>query len=439
MSKKVLIITYYWPPSGGSAVIRWLKFAKFLPQFDWQPVIYTPLNPEAPFEDPELEKDVPFEAEIIKTKIWEPYNWYKIFTGKKKKDKIQVGFLSEKKKPGFLSKLGIYIRGNYFIPDARVFWVEPSVKKLTKYLKDNPVDAIVTTGPPHSLHLIALKLKQKLNIPWLADFRDPWTNIDFYKDLMLTHSSDKKHRKLEKEVVGKADAIVSIARNMTEEFRAVGGKNLYTITNGFDPDDKPDNQFKKENGFVILHTGTIAKSRNPEVFWKSVSELITENKELASVIKIKLIGKLDASVYEFIEKYQLNAYCEIIDFLPHDEIMKEQSKAAVLLLLINDTPNAKGILTGKFFEYMCSERPVLAIGPADGEVAEILTETGAGKLCTYDDINGIKSVISTYYDQFSNDKLIVDSSGIDKYSRKSLTKDIVDVLEKILKSNAEVR
>ncbi|MEA3317025.1 MAG: glycosyl transferase family 1, partial [Bacteroidota bacterium] len=185
-NKKVLIITYYWPPSGGAGVQRWLKFAKFLPKYGWNPIIYTPENGEIPVTDKSLHKDISKETKVIKRKIWEPYTWYKKFIGQKNNQKINVGFLSENQKPKFTEKISVWIRGNFFIPDARKFWIKPSVKFLKTYLKNNNVDAIISTGPPHSMHLIAMQLQKKLNLPWIADFRDPWTNIDFYEDLLLT-------------------------------------------------------------------------------------------------------------------------------------------------------------------------------------------------------------------------------------------------------------
>ncbi|MBE9481851.1 MAG: glycosyl transferase family 1, partial [Bacteroidetes bacterium] len=174
--KKVLIITYYWPPSGGAGVQRWLKFVKYLREFGWEPIVYTPENPEAPDIDNSLEKDIPDNLTVIKRKIWEPYTAYKKFIGQEKEQKINAGFLSENKKPKLSENISVWIRGNFFIPDARKFWIKPSVKFLTNYLKNNPVDAMISSGPPHSMHMIALGLKQRLGIPWLADFRDPWTN-----------------------------------------------------------------------------------------------------------------------------------------------------------------------------------------------------------------------------------------------------------------------
>ncbi|HPD95904.1 MAG TPA: glycosyl transferase family 1, partial [Tenuifilaceae bacterium] len=173
-TKRVLIITYYWPPSGGAPVQRWLKFAKYLERFGWQPVIYTPENPESFYDDESLMRDVPKDIEIVKSHIWEPYDIYRMLTGKKG-EKIAVGFTSADKKKGVSHNLLMWLRGNLLIPDPRIFWVNPSVRFLKKYLKENPVDVVVTTGPPHSLHLIGLKLKRKLKVKWLADFRDPWT------------------------------------------------------------------------------------------------------------------------------------------------------------------------------------------------------------------------------------------------------------------------
>ena len=217
--KKVLIITYYWPPSGGAGVQRWLKFVKYLREFGWEPIVYTPENPEAPAVDESLLKDIPKNLTAIKRPIWEPYNLYKNFIGQKKDERINAGFLTEKKKPGLAEKISVWVRGNWFIPDARKLWITPSIKFLSDYLKRNPVDAIVSTGPPHSMHLIALGLKKKLNLPWLADFRDPWTNIDFYDKLMLTKASDVKHKKMELDVLKNANIITAIGWSMADDLK----------------------------------------------------------------------------------------------------------------------------------------------------------------------------------------------------------------------------
>jgi hypothetical protein len=219
--KRLLIITYYWPPSGGAGVQRWLKFVKYLRNFGWEPVIYTPSNGEIPVEDLTLFKDIPPGIEVLTLPIWEPYDLYKKFIGQKKGEKINTGFLTERKKPRLTEKIAVWLRGNFFIPDARKFWVKPSIKYLTEYLVNQPVDAMVSTGPPHSMHLIAMGLHQKFKTPWLADFRDPWTNIDFYADLMLTKSADALHHRLELAVLHSATKVVSIGRTMSDELSAL--------------------------------------------------------------------------------------------------------------------------------------------------------------------------------------------------------------------------
>ena len=436
--KKVLIITYYWPPTGGSGVQRWLKFAKYLPSLGWQPVIYTPENPEAPVIDNSLIKDIPIEAIILKQPIWEPYSLYKFLSGKKKDEKISTGFLSENKKAGIIQKLSIWIRGNLLIPDPRKFWIKPSVSFLTEYLKNNPVSAIITTGPPHSMHMIGLQLKRKTNIHWVADFRDPWTNIDFYKELKLSRYADKLHHKMEMEVLINADILLTIGNTMKEEFKEMLLKNnnaknsdkIKALTNGYDEDDIK-NVTGLDKKFSIAHIGTLTPSRNPEVLWKGLSELIKENPDFSADLEIKLVGKADINILQSMKDAGLENYIRKTEYLDHDKVIELQQQSQVLLLLINNTPNSKGILTGKFFEYMAAKRPILCIGPADGDAAAILNETQTGKISEYKDVATLKKNILEFYHLYQQQKLSINSTGIEKYSRKNLTKELVEILSTV--------
>ena len=429
--KKVLIITYYWPPSGGAGVQRWLKFVKYLREFDWEPIVYTPENPEAPVIDNSLEKDIPDNLTVIKRKIWEPYTAYKKFIGQKKEQKINAGFLSENKKPGLSENISVWIRGNFFIPDARKFWIKPSIKFLTNYLKNNPVDAMISTGPPHSMHMIALGLKQRLGIPWLADFRDPWTNIDFYEDLKLTGCADKKHHKLEKEVLKNADSVVLISKGMADDFNKIYQRNYEVITNGYDSDDITNgSKIEPDKKFSISYIGTMVKTRNPISFWEAIKQLTDTNKEFANDLEIKLIGKLDYSVRQSIEEFQLQKYITKINYLPHNEVIKLQKQTQVLLLLINNTPNAKMILTGKFFEYMAAHRPILCIGPPDGDAAKIIRDTNSGVVCGFSDSEKMKANILKFYNSFKKGQLKSKSINIEKFSRKNQTSDLAKILNK---------
>ena len=434
--KKVLILTYYWPPSGGAGVQRWLKFTKYLKKYGWEPIIYTAENGEIPVVDMSLLKDVPEELTILKTPIWEPYQLYKRFIGRKKDDKINASFLSENKKAGLSEKISIWIRGNFFIPDARKFWIKPSINYLENYIIKNNIEYIISSGPPHSMHLIALGLKNKFtSLKWVADFRDPWTNIDFYDKLMLTKRSNNKHHCQELKVLTTADIILSIGKGMSDEFLNIyqksGGKNINkfkVISNGFDADDIKTSDIIKDKKFSIAHIGTLVKDRNPIVLWKVLKKLTDTRDDFRSQLEIKLVGKVDIFVKEQLENYGLINFVKKIDYLPHSEVIIEQQKSKVLLLLINNTKNAKDILTGKFFEYMASGSPILAIGPIDGELADIIKQTQTGLISNFEDeITLEKNILNL----FVNQSIQTNGEEVLKYSREELTKKLCELLNEL--------
>jgi len=427
--KKVLIITYYWIPSGGAGVQRWVKFAKYLRQYGWEPIIYTPENPEYPSIDYSFEKDIPADITVLKTPIWEPYNVYRNLTGKKNQA-INAGFISENKKQGWKDKLSIWIRGNFLIPDPRRFWIKPSVRFLSDYLKENPVDAIITTGPPHSMHLIGMGLKKNFpSLPWVADFRDPWTNIDFYKDLNLTWFADKIHHKLEREVLQNADTVLVVSRGMEEEFAPMKPKKLQVITNGYDESDVQVGTLALDGRFSISHIGTLNAARNPRIVWKVLSEICAENVDFKKDLQIQLVGKVDFSVLEDIQSYGLQEQLLKIDYLSHSEAIAKQNSSQVLMLLINQSGNAKGILTGKFFEYLAAKRPILAVGPTDGDAAVVLNETGAGVIVDFADEQETMTAILNYYNQYKKGTLSVQSESVERFSRSSLTGELAGLLD----------
>jgi len=428
--EKVLIITYYWPPSGGAGVQRWLKFVKYLREFEFEPIVYTVENGEYPEIDSTLEMDIPANLVVIRKKIWEPYHLYKWFIGNKKQ-KISASFMTEKKKPSLLEKISVFIRGNLFIPDARRFWIRPSVRFLSKYIQENKIDKIISSGPPHSLHLIALKLKKKLNIKWVADFRDPWTNIDYYDQLKTTRWADQQHFKLQQKTLDNADAVVVVGKNMKDEFEVLGAKNVQVITNGFDRSDKPETVLSLDDFFSLAHFGTIMKNRNPEGLWRAISSIVSENDRFRDKLRIKLVGRVDHSVMTAIENCGLNQYIEKIEYLPHNKVIEHELQSQVLLLLINNSNNAKGMLTGKFYEYLLAYRPILIVGPTDGDAANILNELHAGITADFDDIEGIKSAILTFFEKYESGTLRNPHSDIQKYSRYELTRKLADVLSKI--------
>ena len=433
--KRVLIITYYWPPSGGSGVQRWLKMSKYLPENGWQPVIYTPEEGEYPILDPSLEKDIAPEAEIIRRPIVEPYTLYKKFLGIKKSETVKAGFIKEDgKKTGWKENLAVWIRGNLFIPDARCWWVKPSVRYLKEYLKNHPVDAIISTGPPHSMHLIAMKLKEELNIPWIADFRDPWTEIDYYDELRLTKWADRKHHRLEREVLTKADKVVTVSPDGARRLGRLGNRNVRVIYNGFDPNDDAMTEITPSNKFSITYLGVLSKAQNPEKLWEAIGELAKENKDFSEDLTINLIGQIDNSVAQSIENQGLNEFVSLSSYIPHNQVPTVHRSSSLLLLLLmpDSEPRAKGLLTGKLFEYIASGRPILCIGPEDGDAARILKETHAGQTVSFGNKERMKETIKDYYQKYMENGLPSNEcKEIEKYSRKASAGKYAQLLNRI--------
>ncbi len=433
MRKKLLIITYYWPPAGGGGVQRWMKFTKYLREFGWEPVIYTVSNGEYPVMDESLLKEIPADVETIKTPIWEPYSFYKRFTGRKKGERVYSGFINENKKESFTQKVSVFIRGNFFIPDARKFWISPSIKYLRKYLKNNPVDAMVSTGPPHTTHLIAMGVKEKINVPWVADFRDPWTNIDFYDQLRLSDWADKKHRRLEKEVLKKADKVVTVSWSWADDFRRIGNRqDIEIITNGYDEADFADESPALTEKFTICHIGSMNKDRNPLAFWTSLKELLTKHPTFKEKLEIVLVGQVDFSILQTIEKNDLSPFLTKIDFMPHSEVVKEIRKMQLLLLPINDTPNVAGVLPGKLYEYLGAKRPVICLGPQSSDSAKIIEETKAGIRVGYDESDRLTAYLENSFQTFLQTGAVsVKNEGILRFSRKNLAKAYSELLNKL--------
>lgn len=430
--KKVLIITYYWPPTGGAGVQRWLKFAKYFRQYHWEPIIYTPSNPDFPINDDTLLKDIPSDLTVLKTAITEPYDIYRKIMGKKKTETVNQGFLSENKENGFLQSIMIWIRGNFFIPDARVFWIKPSIKYLSDYIQKNKIDAIISTGPPHSMHLIALALKEKFNLPWIADFRDPWTQIDFYDQLKLTDFADKKHKKLEYAVLSKANKVVTISKHCGLDLEKLAKRPVDVITNGFDKDDFVfDKPLPILNGFLLHHIGALNKDRNPYTLWKVLGDLCKENSDIKKDLFIQFTGKTDAIAFENLKQHGLESHVKKSEYMPHSDVVKLMAQSPILLLALNNTPNNAGVLSGKLFEYLAAKRPIFGIGLPNGDAAAILKETGAGVMVDFDDYEGTKQQILKLYEHYKNNLLFVSSKVIDNYSREQCAYQYTELLNGI--------
>ena len=427
--KKVLIISYYWPPAGGPGVQRWLKFATYLPQFGIEPIVYIPENPSYPILDHNLINEVPKDIQILKQPIFEPYNLASKLGGKANPKEISSGIIPVEAKQNWKQKLLLWIRGNFFIPDARKKWVKPSVSFLTKVIKEQNIDTVISSGPPHSMHLIGLKLKAKTNINWIADFRDPWTSIGYHKKMRLTKRAADKHIELESAVLQNADRIVVTSKGTEQEFKQKTNQPIHIITNGFEPLKGEVNK-QLDSKFTISHIGSLLSARNPEILWEVLNELILENDQFAANFELKLAGVVSKVVMESITKNGLKGYVNNLGYVSHEKALNLQYQSQVLLLIEIDSEETQMIIPGKLFEYIQSGRPILSLGPINADFATIIKETETGTFFQYHQKQALKNQILSYFEDFQQNKLSVSPKGIKKYTRKNITEQLAQLIKK---------
>ena len=432
MNKKVLVITYYWPPSGGSGVQRWLKFVKYLVRAGWEPFVFTPENPSFTIEDKSLQSDVPESVEVIRFPIWEPYQlFFRVSSLLGKKNLQQTDFISTGKK-SFFQSISSWVRGNFFIPDARVFWVKPSVNYLTDFIQRNNIDKIITTGPPHSIHLIGLRLKKKNpSLKWIADFRDPWSEWDLLDTLSLTSLARKRHQALERQVLMNADRVITIAPYHVDRLQVLSGRDVDLITNGFDVEDFKSIKNIKTSKFAIRHIGVVDELRDPRPIMEVIKELCISNPDFANNTTIEFIGKVNSTFKNYVNSdSNLSRMVKFPDQISHTQVLEGYGCTDLQLLVLAHTAIAHGNLPGKFFEYLASGKPILGIGPVNGDAAEILNQTKAGVIVERTDATGIKTVLLSYYRNWK-EGITVNKSAIDQYSREQLTSKLVKLLENL--------
>ncbi|TDQ16510.1 glycosyltransferase involved in cell wall biosynthesis [Algoriphagus boseongensis] len=424
MQKQVLIITYYWPPSGGSGVQRWLKFAKYLPEAGWEPVIFTPENPDFDLKDESLQKEIPTSLEVIKFPIWEPYQ---LFSRVKRKSKTHPGRLLEQKEKGFLEKAAIWMRANFLVPDPRVFWVKPSVKFLLDLVQNGQYQAVITTGPPHSMHLIGRELKRKTGLTWIADFRDPWSQWEFLDKLPMAARIRKRHLQLEESVLKEADEVITISPTFQLDLEKLSHRKIQLLTNGFDPADIPSDfspKAKVKEKLHLVYTGVIDAIRNPIPLLKAIKE---EFQGTGEEVDFTFVGKVSDPVKEFVaaDSWLVNRI-HFPGYVSHGEVFGFYAKADGLVLILTDTKNAKGNIPGKLFEYLATGIPIVALGDPEGDSAQILNQAEGGKVIRHEDFVGIQVVLRELMDGKGKGG---NSPQFARFSRRSLTFDLAKILD----------
>ena len=426
--KKVLIILYYWPPAGGPGVQRWLKFVKYLPEFNIEPIVYCPSNPNYPIIDKSLKDEIPNGITVISQPIQEPYSFAKLISKKSYKS-ISSGVIPKRKRQSLVERIMLFVRGNFFVPDARKNWVNPSVAFLSDYINKNVIDTIITTGPPHSLHLIGLHLKQSLNIKWVADFRDPWTTIGYHKSLKLMNFAKKKHNQLEQKVLNTVDEIIVTSNHTKNEFSLKSKQPIKVVTNGYDNNSVEINS--KDDKFTISHIGSLLSERNPLVLWEVLSELVSENQLFANAFQLNFIGIVSDAIINTVKSFGLINHLNILGYVNHDKAIEFQKKSQLLLLIEIDSEDTKAIIPGKLFEYMISETPIIAVGPKDSDVETIITESNTGSYFLYSEKEKLKIKVLSYFEDFKNGPLKSNPVGLQKYSRRNLTEKLSDILHQL--------
>lgn len=422
--KQVLIVTYYWPPFGGSGVQRWLKFVKYLPSLGWTPFIFTPENPAFGLRDESLLLDVPAEAEVIHFPIWEPYQLASLFTGRKRNTGQVSPVLTSPK--GFLQRCARWIRANFLIPDPRRFWVRPSVSFLEDFIVEKRIHTVVTTGPPHSVHLIGRKLKKKIpSLNWVADFRDPWSQWGLLDSLGTGGLARGTHRRLERGVLQHANSVVTITPFYQKQFERLGERKVHLVTNGYDEDDFTGFIPESQDVFIVRHVGVVNERCDPQPFLEAASTWYSQNAEIHDKFRIEFVGEVHERIRLFAEQDPvLQQIVKFIAPVSHNQLMKLYRSSALHLLVLTGYKDAAGYLPGKLFEYLATGIPVLGVGPVEGDAATMIREVGAGKMVSSDDQEGLVRALSEYFGTWKRgDQLFTNPPA--QYTRRILTGQMV--------------
>ena len=425
---KVLIIAYYWPPSGGSGVQRWLKFVKYLPQFGVTPYVFTPENPSFDVRDDSLLADVPHEAEIIHFPIWEPYG-----IGKKVVGKSVSNATSAKKSEGVVKSLLTWMRGNLLFPDPRIFWVRPSVQFLDSFLRDNQIDVVITTGPPHSVHLIGKRLKKKNpKLKWIADFRDPWSEWGMLLSFKLSKWALNQHRHMERSVLTQANRIITITPFYQRQLNRLSGRNIDLITNGFDDADFKDFSLERTHKFIIRHIGLVNPTCDPRPFMNAIKALAEMDDNFRANTNVIFTGHVNADFITFVQSDDVLASITIFQAsVPHGEVVRLLGQSSVLLLILTGYKDGEGFLPGKLFEYFATGLPIVSVGPLPSDAGKILVDLGYNAMLDGKNLEAIQSTLKKEFAAWQTNSVEVKHADANAFSRKQLTFKLMQLLQSL--------
>ncbi len=431
--KKVLIVTYYFPPSGGPGVQRVLKFVKYLPEFGWQPVVLTVQDGDFPARDESLLAEIPEHAIVYRTKIFEPYRLYRTLTGKAANAPVDVENIPQGgKKKSLMESLAGFIRSTFFIPDARIGWYPYAVPQGLKIIKEQNIEAIYSSSPPYTTSVIARKLHLATKIPWVAGFRDPWSGFLSTPDRwFIPRAIDER---LERAVFNDADAVEAAWRGILKDVLGkvpdIDQKKLVYHPNGYDSEDYPILKNQKNKRFTVTYTGSMYGKRNPKTFLQAVEELVRDGKVNPGKIRLKFIGRFGSEVREMLERSSIHDSIELVSYLPHSESVEALLRSDALLLIVDEAAGSDEIVPGKVFEYIGAQRPIIALAP-EGAIAGLMRETRSGLVAPNQDIPAIKAAFIECYDNFlyHKPKFEQDREAVKRYDRREITRQLAALLD----------
>jgi hypothetical protein len=405
-----------------------------LVDYNWQPVVLTVKNGSYPSYDPSLEKQIPDHVKVYRTKTIEPFAIYNRLLGKRGKS-LPVGLVNEGHgKKNMLKNLMFFIRANFFVPDARKGWKRYAYPKAKKIIKEENIAAIITTGPPHSTHLTGLALKKRFGLPWIVDYRDPWTNIYYNKSFHRTKNTEIKDKRLEDKVTGSADIVTVVSNGLLKEFDDRANK-IKVLPNGFDAQEIPVKEGKKTERFVLSYIGNFKANQNILGLWDAVNDLLSEGIINNQQFNIEITGNTDPSVLKTIHNKKLESIVTIKPFVDHKRALQLMVDANLLLFIVPKAINNHLIITGKLFEYLASKSPIISIGPLDGDAAKIIQSNQRHPMIDYNDKQSIKNQLVSCYNKWQNTNgrlEIAQDSDLSKYTRKGLTQQLANYLGSLI-------
>lgn len=434
---KILLITYYWPPSGGSGVQRWMYFCKYLRKFGIYPVVITVDEKKASyrFKDDsfnELVKDI----EVYRTKTSEPLKLYSKLISGNENSAIPIGFAGESR-PNIIQKISRFIRGNFFIPDARIGWVKYAVKKAKEILSTEKINFIVTNGPPHSTHFVGLKLKKEFDVTWMADFRDPWTELHYNKFLYRTNWAKRKDAGFEKKILNKADIILTIGPSMKKHLIRKGnireGK-VFFIYNGYDENDFKNIEISSDpDHFTISHIGMLSDSQPITAFLKALKYFYDNNHPVCKYLKLRLIGNVSPKNFDDIKAIVPDLSVEHIGYVQKKTAISYMMSSDLLFNSLAEMDNSELLISGKLMEYIVAGKPILCLGNPQGDAASLLKEFKFSGVFNREDIGLITKFLNLIFENWLNK--ITFASKDEKYllySRFETTRQLVNLINKYI-------